>query len=208
MAAAAAKRNHQPPAAVLVPGEIEPGAGSEEVRRVRAPAAVGPRGGRRRAVDHRNLRVRRGPQELYGSAVVDLPGWTGLLCPCVLFGRNAEAVIGAPWMGFCTCHAICIEGGIALAIIAAACESVAPAPAVSCLLISEGLLCCWMVSAIFTTLARHELQKKYHLKNSPSYNGTLHATLAWSIAVFTVAQIVRSIVKGMGALLTKPFQRP
>jgi hypothetical protein len=41
-------------------------------------------------------------------------GWTGLLCPCVLHGRNAEALDGIPWTRRCACHAVCVGGGTAL----------------------------------------------------------------------------------------------
>jgi len=82
-------------------------------------------------------------------------GWTGLLCPCVLFGRNTEAVMGVPWTIPCTCHAVCVEGGIALAILTAAFHGVIT-PAVSCM---TG----WVVCTALTSSSREVLQKKYHL---------------------------------------------
>ncbi|OEL23497.1 Cell number regulator 6 [Dichanthelium oligosanthes] len=88
-------------------------------------------------------------------------GWTGLLCPYVLFGRNTQAVTGVPWTIPCTCHGVCLEGGIALAILTAAFHGVTT-PAVSCL-IGEGVLCGWMLCAAYTSFPRGELQKKYHL---------------------------------------------
>ncbi|KAJ8470761.1 hypothetical protein OPV22_025104 [Ensete ventricosum] len=46
--------------------------------------------------------------------------WTGLFCPCVLFGRNVERLTeDTPWTTPCMCHALCVEGGIALAVVTA-----------------------------------------------------------------------------------------
>ncbi|URE14797.1 cell number regulator 6-like [Musa troglodytarum] len=45
---------------------------------------------------------------------------TGLFCPCVLFGRNVERLReDTPWTTPCMCHALCVEGGIALAVATA-----------------------------------------------------------------------------------------
>ncbi|KAM1170590.1 hypothetical protein ACFX13_021375 [Malus domestica] len=42
----------------------------------------------------------------------------GLFCPCVLFGRNVESLRDdTPWNRPCICHAVCIEGGMALAAL-------------------------------------------------------------------------------------------
>ncbi|KAL6906390.1 hypothetical protein ACP4OV_003991 [Aristida adscensionis] len=103
-------------------------------------------------------------------------GWTGLLCPCVLFGRNAEALTGVAWTRACTCHAVCVEGGIALAVLTAAFHGVDPGLSG---LIAEGLLCSWILSATYLGYFRQELQKKYHLKNSPCDYCLVHCCLHW-----------------------------
>ncbi|CAN6311911.1 unnamed protein product [Urochloa humidicola] len=103
--------------------------------------------------------------------------WTGLLCPCVLFGRNVEAVSGVPWTEPCAFHAVCIEGGIALSILTAAFHGVT-SPVVS-YLIGEGLLCGWMLCTAGTSLSRERLQKKYHLMDSPCNSWLVHCTLHW-----------------------------
>uniref|UniRef100_K3YEV6 Uncharacterized protein n=1 Tax=Setaria italica TaxID=4555 RepID=K3YEV6_SETIT len=54
---------------------------------------------------------------IFGCAEDPQSCWTGLLCPCVLFGRNAEALDGIPWTRRCACHAVCGGGGTALAIL-------------------------------------------------------------------------------------------
>ena len=95
-----------------------------------------------------------------------MAGLTGLFCPCVLFGRNVERLKeDTPWTGPCICHAICIEGGISLAIATAAATSIFPAiePGTVCLII-EGLLFTWWMCGIHTGQVRQSLQKKYHLK--------------------------------------------
>ncbi|KAE8022359.1 hypothetical protein FH972_008163 [Carpinus fangiana] len=88
---------------------------------------------------------------------------TGLFCPCVLFGRNVESLReDTPWTTPCMCHAICVEGGIALAAATTVFGCVDPS-----FLICEGLLFAWWMFGIYTGLVRQSLQKKYHLKNSP-----------------------------------------
>ncbi|KAL6642691.1 hypothetical protein ACP70R_020872 [Stipagrostis hirtigluma subsp. patula] len=113
---------------------------------------------------------------IFGCADDTESCWTGLLCPCVLFGRNAEALTGVPWTRPCTCHAVCVEGGIALAVLTAAFHGVAPEVSY---LIGEGLVCGWMLSATYLGLFRQDLQKKYHLKNSPCDFCLVHCCLHW-----------------------------
>ncbi|KAF7148870.1 hypothetical protein RHSIM_Rhsim03G0167100 [Rhododendron simsii] len=92
-------------------------------------------------------------------------GWTGLLCPCVLFGRNVQRIRDdANCIGPCMCHAIVIEGGIALAAATAAFYGFDPSTS---LLICEGLLFSWGICGLYTGLFRQWLQRKYHLKSSP-----------------------------------------
>jgi Cys-rich protein (TIGR01571 family) len=87
-------------------------------------------------------------------------GLTGLFCPCVLFGRNVESLReDTPWTTPCMCHAICVEGGIALAAATTVFRCVDPS-----FLICEGLLFAWWMCGIYTGLVRQSLQKKYHLK--------------------------------------------
>lgn len=89
-------------------------------------------------------------------------GLTGLFCPCVLFGRNVASLNeDVPERSACISHAVCIEGGIALAIATAACSGIDPDTA--CLL-TEGLLFAWWVCGIYAGMGRQLLQRKYHLK--------------------------------------------
>lgn len=89
-------------------------------------------------------------------------GWTGLFCPCVLFGRNYEKLReDMPWTTPCVCHAVFVEGGMALAAATAAFHGIEPQTSV---LICEGLLFTWWVCGIYTGIVRQTLQKKYHLK--------------------------------------------
>lgn len=89
-------------------------------------------------------------------------GWTGLFCPCVQFGRNIEAMRDdIPWSNGCVCHAICVEGGIALAVATAFINGIDPETS---FLIAEGLFFTWWMCGIYTGLFRQSLQKKYHLK--------------------------------------------
>lgn len=90
-------------------------------------------------------------------------GRTGLFCPCVLYGRNIEAVREEiPWTQPCVCHAICVEGGMALAAVTALFGGyIDPQTTV---VICEGLFFAWWMCGIYSGLFRQELQKKYHLK--------------------------------------------
>lgn len=93
-------------------------------------------------------------------------GITGLFCPCVLFGRNVASLNeDVPERSACISHAVCIEGGIALAIATAACNGIDPDTA--CLL-TEGLLFAWWVCGIYTGMGRQLLQRRYHLKVTTS----------------------------------------
>ncbi|KAH6812176.1 PLAC8 family protein, partial [Perilla frutescens var. frutescens] len=88
---------------------------------------------------------------------------TGLFCPCLLFGRNVAAMNDeiSPKRA-CVGHAVCIEGGIAVAALTAAFNGVID-PDTVCLL-TEGLFFAWWVCAIYTGMGRQLLQRKYHLK--------------------------------------------
>ena len=89
-------------------------------------------------------------------------GRTGLFCPCVLFGRNVEALReDIPWTTPCVCHAVFVEGGIALAILTAIFHGVDPRTS---FLIGEGLVFSWWLCGTYTGIFRQELQKRYHLK--------------------------------------------
>lgn len=92
-----------------------------------------------------------------------IAGLTGLFCPCVLFGRNVESLNeDTPWTGPCICHAIFIEGGIALATATAIFNGMID-PGTS-FLIFEGLFFTWWMCGIYTGQVRQSLQKNYHLK--------------------------------------------
>ncbi|KAF6138407.1 hypothetical protein GIB67_036522 [Kingdonia uniflora] len=89
--------------------------------------------------------------------------WTGLFCPCVLFGRNIENLNDEKisWKDSCVCHAIFVEGGMALAAATALIHGIDPN---TTSLICEGLFFTWWVCGIYTGIFRQSLQKKYHLK--------------------------------------------
>ncbi|CAH9098014.1 unnamed protein product [Cuscuta europaea] len=105
--------------------------------------------------------------------------WTGLFCPCVLFGRNLENLRDdTPWSRACLCHAVFVEGGIALAVATAALNGIVFDPRTA-FLICEGLFFSWWMCGIYTGLIRQSLQKKYHLKNSPCDPCMVHCCLHW-----------------------------
>lgn len=105
--------------------------------------------------------------------------FTGLLCPCVLFGRNVESMRDdIPWTKACVCHALCVEGGIAVAAGTAAFHGFIVDPR-TVVTICEGLLFAWWVCGIYTGLFRQSLQKKYHLKNSPCDPCCVHCCMHW-----------------------------
>jgi hypothetical protein len=80
----------------------------------------------------------------------------------VLFGHNVEALRDdIPWTIPCVCHAVCVEGGITLAILTAIFHGVDPG---SSFLIGEGLMFSWWLCGAYTSIFRQELQKKYHLE--------------------------------------------
>ncbi|KAK9665684.1 hypothetical protein RND81_14G128700 [Saponaria officinalis] len=94
--------------------------------------------------------------------------WTGLFCPCVLFGRNVqrlrEETQETVWTGPCICHGICMGGGLALA--AASAFTYGIDPNLSSLLL-ECLYFSWITCGNYIGLVRRDLQSEYHLKNSP-----------------------------------------
>lgn len=103
--------------------------------------------------------------------------WLGLFCPCILFGRNVQNMRDdIPWTAPCTCHAIFVEGGMALAVATALFHGVNPRAA---FLIGEGLFFAWWMCGIYTGLFRQELQRKYHLKNSPCDPCAVHCCMHW-----------------------------
>ncbi|PNY11806.1 cell number regulator 6-like protein [Trifolium pratense] len=91
---------------------------------------------------------------------------TGLFCPCVLFGRNVESLNeDTPWTGPCICHAIFIEGGIALATATAVFNGLID-PGTS-FLIFESLFFTWWMCGIYTG------------QNSPADPCCVHCCLHW-----------------------------
>lgn len=114
---------------------------------------------------------------IFGCAEDTDSCWTGLFCPCVLFGRNVENLRDdLPWNRACVCHAIFVEGGMALAGATALFHGIDPGTS---FLIAEGLLFTWWMCGIYTGLLRQSLQKKYHLKNSPCDPCLVHCCLHW-----------------------------
>ncbi|KAI4356685.1 hypothetical protein L6164_000689 [Bauhinia variegata] len=103
--------------------------------------------------------------------------WTGIFCPCVLFGRNVEALKEEiPWTNACVCHAMCIEGGIALAAATIFFHGIDPETS---FLIAEGLFFTWWMCGIYAGLFRQALQKNYHLKDSPCDPCMVHCCMHW-----------------------------
>ncbi|KAJ8752997.1 hypothetical protein K2173_008732 [Erythroxylum novogranatense] len=114
---------------------------------------------------------------IFGCAEDTESCWTGLLCPCVLFGRNVEQLRDdTPWTTPCICHAVCIEGGLALATATVVFPGIQPR---TLFLICEGLLFAWWMCGIYTGLVRQSLQRKYHLKNSPCDPCLVHCCMHW-----------------------------
>lgn len=89
-------------------------------------------------------------------------GKTGFFCPCVLFGRNVENLKEEiPWTTPCICHAVFVEGGLALGATTVALHGLNPRVF---FLVAEGLLFAWWMCGIYSGLFRQELQRKYHLQ--------------------------------------------
>jgi len=88
--------------------------------------------------------------------------WRGCFCPCVLFGHNVEKMKDdVQWTTPCICHAIFVEGGIALGCATLALHGLNPK---AVFLIGEGLIFAWWMCGVYTGLFRQELQRKYHLQ--------------------------------------------
>ncbi|KAA8515891.1 hypothetical protein F0562_019070 [Nyssa sinensis] len=103
--------------------------------------------------------------------------WTGLFCPCVLFGRNVESLKNEiSQNNACLCHLIFVEGGITLAALTAVFHGIDPKTSV---LICEGLFFAWWMCGIYTGMVRQSLQTKYHLKDSPCDPCMVHCCLHW-----------------------------
>ncbi|KAG5554253.1 hypothetical protein RHGRI_011947 [Rhododendron griersonianum] len=99
---------------------------------------------------------------------------TGLICPCVLYGRNVERLRddGTRWIAPCICHAVFCEGGIALAATTAALAFHGIGEAL--LVLGVGVYACWCGIATFAGTDRHLLQKKYYLEDSPCTAPAVH----------------------------------
>ncbi|XP_073157810.1 cell number regulator 6-like [Henckelia pumila] len=114
---------------------------------------------------------------IFGCAEDNDSCMTGMFCPCVLFGRNVASMNDDfSQQSACVGHVICVEGGITLAAITAACSGIDPDTV--CLL-TEGLLFAWWVCGIYTGMGRQLLQRKYHLKDSPCDPCLVHCCLHW-----------------------------
>lgn len=115
---------------------------------------------------------------IFGCAQDTESCMTGLFCPCVLFGRNVERLKEeVPWTNACMCHAICIEGGITLAALIAIFNGYIDPNTLR--LFGEGLLFGWWICGIYNGLFREELQKKYHLEDSPCDPCAVHCCMHW-----------------------------
>lgn len=80
----------------------------------------------------------------------------------MLFGHNVETLReDIPWSNACVCHAMCVEGGLALGAATLFFHGIDPKTS---FLICEGLFFTWWMCGIYTGLFRQSLQKKYHLK--------------------------------------------
>ncbi|KAK4777108.1 hypothetical protein SAY86_005796 [Trapa natans] len=114
---------------------------------------------------------------IFGCAEDRESCWTGLFCPCVLFGRNVESLReDTSWTTPCVCHAVCVEGGILLAAATSVFHGI---DLHTSFLICESLLFAWWMCGIYTGLARQSLQKKYHLKDSPCDPCAVHCCMHW-----------------------------
>ncbi|KAL9245256.1 hypothetical protein vseg_018930 [Gypsophila vaccaria] len=103
---------------------------------------------------------------------------TGLFCPCVLFGRNVNRYKEEiPWTNPCICHGICVEGGMAVAALVGLFNGYMDPNTVR--LFGEGLLFAWWICGIYNGLFREELQRKYHLENSPCDPCMVHCCMHW-----------------------------
>uniref|UniRef100_A0A8I6W6C9 Cell number regulator 6 n=1 Tax=Hordeum vulgare subsp. vulgare TaxID=112509 RepID=A0A8I6W6C9_HORVV len=90
---------------------------------------------------------------IFGCAEDPESCWTGLFCPCVLFGRNVQALSeDIPWTLPCICHAVCVEGGIALVILTSLFHGVDPDMSIQ---IGESLVCGWWMCSPYTSIV-HE----------------------------------------------------
>ncbi|KAK8916970.1 Cell number regulator 6 [Platanthera zijinensis] len=103
--------------------------------------------------------------------------WKGLFCPCVLFGQNVQNIQDdAQWTSACVCHAIFIEGGIALG--AALPMFYGFDPKISCMII-ESFCFAWWLCALNTGAFRKKLQRKYHLADHPCDPHMVHCCMHW-----------------------------
>ncbi|GLT60223.1 hypothetical protein SLA2020_329980 [Shorea laevis] len=103
--------------------------------------------------------------------------WTGLFCPCVLFGHNmATSDKDIDWSHACMCHAVCIEGGMAMAAATLLFPGIDPT---TLFLIWESLIFGWWMFGIYNGMCRGSLQRKYHLKNSPCDPFMVHCCMHW-----------------------------
>ncbi|KAH7843685.1 hypothetical protein Vadar_019559 [Vaccinium darrowii] len=116
---------------------------------------------------------------IFGCAEDPDSCWTGLLCPCVLFGRNVERLSdGSSWIPPCVCHAFFCEGGIALAATATALAF--HGIDISLLSLSGVYIyACLIGVSTFAGTSRLRLQRKYHLKDSPCVPSMVHCCLHW-----------------------------
>ncbi|KAG0447367.1 hypothetical protein HPP92_028358 [Vanilla planifolia] len=114
---------------------------------------------------------------IFGCAEDPESCWKGLFCPCVLFGQNIENIKDdVRWTTACACHAVFVEGGIAIGAAMPLFYGIDPHT--SCLII-EGLLFTWWMCAVYTGVFRQMLQRKYHLKNSPCDPCMVHCCMHW-----------------------------
>ncbi|XP_076937284.1 cell number regulator 6-like [Bidens hawaiensis] len=126
----------------------------------------------------------------------------GLFCPCMLFGRNIAALYDEISMtNACICHALCIEGGMALASITAFTPGFDPST--SCL-ITEGLIFAWWMCGIYSGMARQSLQRKYHLKNSPWDPCLVHCCLHWCAICQEHREMKLHLPEGVGDNMMSP----
>ncbi|KAD6453118.1 hypothetical protein E3N88_07823 [Mikania micrantha] len=127
---------------------------------------------------------------------------TGLFCPCMLFGRNVEALNSdIPANNACMCHVLCVEGGMALATIVAFIPGIDPST--SCL-ITEGLLFAWWMCGIYIGMARQSLQRRYHLKNSPCDPCAVHCCLHWCAVCQEHREMKLHLAEDMGDNIMSP----
>ncbi|KAK4414633.1 Cell number regulator 6 [Sesamum alatum] len=117
---------------------------------------------------------------IFGCADDQESCFIGLFCPCILFGRNvANLNEEISQQNACVGHAVCVEGGIALAAATAAFHGIDPDTAC---LVTEGLLFAWWDSPCdpclvhcclhWCAICQEHRERHYHLSECSASSPT------------------------------------